>query len=144
MIKAQGKIAVEPHKGRIVLNVSPDFVKLYNWFISNHYWIKMNTPLHGAHVTIYNTKHHKKVNWNKAVHYHNKQVEFNYDEYIIEGGYRKGFIMYYIKVYARELETMKKRLGIQDGDGYRGLHITLCNGKSNTAVPSWPKIIEIR
>jgi hypothetical protein len=144
MLKASGTIAVEPHKGRIVLNVSSDFVKLYYWFISKHYWIRMNTPMHGAHITIFNAKHHSKVNWTKAMWYDKKNLDFEYDPYIIEGGYRKGFLMYYMRVFSLELDQMKEKLGIIDGENYRGLHVTICNGKQNSVFPDWPKLIEIR
>ena len=104
----------------------------------------MNTPLHGAHVTIYSQKHHKNVNWKKAVWYHKKEIEFEYDPKIIEGGYNKGFLMYYLKVHSQEIDQMKKKLGIVDGERYRGLHLTLANSKSNSVFPDWPKTIELR
>jgi hypothetical protein len=144
MLTAKGIISVEPHKGRIVLDVSPDFVKLYYWFISKHYWIRMGTPMHGSHVTIFNQKHHAKVNWQKAMWYDKKEVDFDYDPYIIEGGYRKGFLMYYIKVMSEELDRMKKKLGIIDGENYRGLHLTIANGKNGSVFPDWPKMIEVK
>ena len=144
MLKAKGTISVEPHKGRIVLDVSPDFVKLYYWFISKYYWIRMNTPMHGAHVTVFNDKLHSKVNWKKAVFYDKKEVEFIYDPYIIEGGYRKGFLMYYLKVFSDDLDQIKKKLGINDGENYRGLHLTISNSKNGSVFPDWPKMIEIR
>jgi hypothetical protein len=144
MLKAKGTVSVEPHKGRIVLDVSPDFVKLYKYFIETHYWIRMGSPLHGSHVTIFNQKHHTKVNWQRAMWYDKQEVEFEYDPYVIEGGYRKGFLMYYLKVFSSEIDQMKKKLGINDGEGYRGLHISVANGKFNSVFPSWPKMISIK
>jgi hypothetical protein len=144
MISAKGTISVEPHKGRIVLDVSDDFVRLYYWFLSKHYWIRMNTPMHGAHVTIYNEKHHTKVNWKKALEYSKKKVEFTYDPHIIEGGYRKGFLMYYLKVFSKDLDQMKKKLGIRDGENFRGLHVTVANSKNGSVFPDWPKMIEVK
>lgn len=143
MLQAMGKISVEPHRGRIVLDVSPDFVKLYYWFITTHYWIRMGTPMHGSHVTIFSEKHHSKVDWSKAVWYDKKEIEFEYDPYLIEGGYRKGFLMYYLKVFSAEIDQMKKRLGIVDGEAYRGLHLTVANGKNGSVFPDWPKMIEV-
>lgn len=144
MISAKGTISIEPHKGRIVLDVSDDFVRLYYWFISKHYWIRMNTPMHGAHITVFNEKFHAKVNWKKAVWYDKKEVEFTYDPYVIEGGFRKGFLMYYIKVFSKDLDDMKEKLGINDGENYRGLHLTIANSKNGSVFPDWPKPIEIR
>jgi hypothetical protein len=144
MIKAKGIMSVEPHKGRMVLNVSDDLIKLYYWFISKRYWIRMNTPLHGAHITLYSQKFNKKVNWEKAVYYDKKVVEFEYDPNIVEGGYNKGFLMYYLRVYSYELVRIKKKVGIQDGPYFRGEHLTICNGKFNSVFPTWPSMIEIK
>lgn len=148
MLKSTGIIDVQPHKGRMVVDVGFDFVKLYNWFIMKQYWIKMNTPMHGAHITIASPVLHKlsKENWRKAIdQYHKKTVDFTYDEYIVEGGYKKGFIMYYLRVYSDELDAIKKELGIVDGNNYRGLHLTIGNlGKSGSVIQtSWPEMITI-
>ncbi len=143
MIKASGIMSVEPQKGRMVLNVSDDLIKLYYWFINRKYWIRMNTPLHGAHITLYSAKFNKKVNWEKAVYYDKKVIEFEYDEYIIEGGYTKGFLMYYLRVHSDELVRIKKKVGIQDGPYFKGEHLTICNSKQNSVFPDWPKMIEV-
>lgn len=144
MLSATGKISVQPHKGRIVVEVSRDFVNYYYWHITKKYWIRMGTPMHGAHITIYNQKLHKKVNWSKAMFYDKKEVSFEYNVNIVEGGRTKGFLMYYMNVVSEELEQMKKKLGVNDGPNYRGLHLTIANGKNNSVFPDWPKMIELR
>jgi hypothetical protein len=144
MLKASGVINVQPQRGRIVVDVSDDLIDLYYWFISKHYWIRMNRPMHSAHITIFSQKHHKKVNWEKAVWYDGKDIEFEYDEYIVEGGYTKGFLMYYLRVYSEEIDKMKKKLGIVDGPFFKGLHLTISNSKSNSVFPDWPKTLELR
>lgn len=142
MLKALATISVE--KNRIVANVSDDFVRLYYWFIARRYWVRMNQPLHGSHITIYNSKFHiGDYDKEKAKKYHGQEIEFEYDPYIIEGGYTKGFIMYYLKVYSERIDEMKKELDIWDGPKYRGLHITLANSKGSSMYPSWPEMIEI-
>jgi hypothetical protein len=144
MLKATGIMNVQPHKGRMVLDVSDDLIKLYYYFISRKYWIRMNTPLHGGHVTLYSEKHNKKINWDKAMLHDKKVVEFQYDENIVEGGYTKGFLMYYLRVYSGEIDQIKKKVGIVDGEKYRGLHATIANGKNSSVLPDWPKTIELR
>ena len=105
----------------------------------------MNTPLHGAHITIYNSKFHiGDYDKEKAKRYHGQSLEFEYDVNIIEGGYTKGFIMYYMKVFSATIDEIKKELDIWDGPRYRGLHVTLSNGKNSSVFPDWPKMIEIR
>jgi len=146
MLRAKGKLSVEPTKGRIVLNVSNDFVLYYAQFLTKRYWIHMNTPMHGSHVTIYNSRFHTKTNWRKALWYHNKEIEFEYDINMIEGGFNKGFIMFYMLINSPELEDFKKKIGIVDNDRYKGLHLTICSaGKSGAAYANWwPKTIELR
>ena len=43
-----------------------------------------------------------------------------------------------------EIDQMKKKLGIVDGEAYRGLHLTVANGKNGSVFPDWPKLIEIK
>ncbi len=143
MLISTGVVSVEPSKGRIVLNVSNDFIGYYKWFIERRYWIRMGTPLHNAHATIYSTKHHTKVNWDNAVYYHGKEIKFEYDECIVEGGYAKGFLMYYLRVYSQEIDQMKKRLGIIESSRWKGSHVTICNGKNSSVFPDWPKMIRL-
>ena len=148
MLRAKGKLSVEPQKGRISLNVSPDFCDYYAQFLIKRYWILMQTPLHGSHITIYNDKlHASTTNWRKALCYHNKEIEFEYDENMIEGGFNKGFIMFWMRVYSKELEDFKRKVGvIETNTNYKGLHLTICSaGKSGAKIVNWwPKTIELR
>jgi len=146
MINASGVIKVERDKQRIVVDTSPDIIDYYHWFIERHFWIRLQRPLHNAHVTITNKKHHNNVNWQRAMYYDGKRVDFRYDPYVIQGGYTKGFIMFYLKVYSKELDNMKKDLNIVENDGYRGLHITIgSSGKSGSNhVLFWPELITIK
>lgn len=138
MLKAKGTLSVEPHKGRIVLNVSSDFVHYYASFLVKRYWIIMNTPLHGSHITIYSEKHHKTVNWKRAMSYHKQEIEFEYDENMVEGGFTKGFIMFYMRIFSDTLEQIKKDLKIQDNSNYKGLHLTIASaGKSGAKIVNW-------
>jgi hypothetical protein len=78
------------------------------------------------------------------MYYDGERVDFQYDPYIIQGGYTKGFIMFYLKVYSEILDNMKKDLNIVENDGYRGLHLTLANGKHGNVHPWWPETISIK
>ncbi len=146
MINASGVIKVERDKQRIVVETSPDIIDYYHWHLSKKYWIILQRPLHNAHITITNPKFHKDVNWQRAVYYDGERVDFQYDPYMIRGGYTKGFIMFYLKVYSETIDNMKKDLNIIEKDSYRGLHITIgSSGKSGTKhVLYWPKMITIK
>ncbi len=138
---ATGKISVKGH--RIVVDVSDDFVKYYNWFITREYWIKLNLPMHGAHITIANDKLYSGVDWKKAKKYHGMVIDFEYDVDMIRGGRTKGFIMFYMKVFSPEIEQIKKDLGVVDNDKFRGTHVTISNSKSGVR-PYWSEMITLK
>lgn len=143
MLSATGILSVEPHKGRIVVNVSNDFVSYYNWFITKKYWVKFATPKYGAHITVANTdRFHKNVNWSKAIHCNNKPITFEYDNYIVRGGQRKGYDVFFVRVYSKELVDLKKKIGIVENAGYQGLHLTISNSKG-TLPDYWPDTIKL-
>jgi hypothetical protein len=146
MLSATGTLTVEPHKGRIVLDISPDFVEYYAYFITRKYWVHVNTPLHGSHITIANTKFHKNINWDKAIYWDKKVIDFLYDPYIIEGGYMKGFIMYYLRISSKKIDKIKVELDIVENSNWKGLHITLGNLNKAGTNPRlwWPNTITIK
>lgn len=107
----------------------------------------VDLPLFGSHITIANSKHHDDVDWAWAYkQYHGKKIAFEYDEDVIIGGRRKGFVMFYMKVFSEEIEQIKKNIGVIENNSYRGLHVTLGSiGKSNAAIrPWWYEMIEIK
>lgn len=144
MLQAKGTIKVERAKSRIVVETGRGIIDFYDWLVQREYWIQLQKPLHGAHITITNPRFHKGVDWQKAEYYDGEKVRFEYDPYLIRGGYAKGFIMFYLKVYSEELDKMKKDLNIFENDGYRGLHLTVNNSKNNNVRPWWPELIEIK
>jgi len=96
-----------------------DFINYYNWFLTKRYWVVFNKPLYGAHVSVYYEKFQSDVVWDKAVFYDGKEIEFEYDPYLVEGGFRKGFIMFYAMIFSEELEKLKQKLRIIDFEGYQ-------------------------
>ena len=100
----------------------------------------------GAHVTLASRKHHNNVNWELAhQQYHNKKIEFDYSEDIYVGGRKKGFRMFYVKVFSAEIDEIKKDIGVVEDGEYRGLHITIGSyGKRGSVIkPWWPEMITI-
>lgn len=144
MISASGIIKVDKEQSRIVVDVSPDILDYYHWHLSRAFWIKLQKPLYGGHITIYNKKFHKQVNWQRAIYYDGEKIDFQYDPYVIQGGYTKGFIMFYLKVYSEQLDNMKKDINIVENENWRGHHITLANGKNNNVRSFWPEMITIK
>lgn len=146
MIRAKGKILVDAKENRIVVELNRDFVGYYIWFFKKHNWLNLHTPKHNGHITLANSKLHPKVNYKHASIFNGQTVNFSYDPSPICGGRSKGFTMYYLRVFSQELDILKKKLGVIDNSGYRGLHITLGNLNKNGQTPIlyWPEMIEIK
>lgn len=146
LIHASGTIKVEQNKGRIVVDLHPDILDYYGWFVAKAYWIKLHKPLHGAHITIASAKHHKTIDWQAAKKYHGQTVNFSYDPDMIRGGYTKGFIMFYMEVYSDTLDKIKDDVKVVENASYKGLHLTLGSGnKSGNKIRLyWPELITIK
>lgn len=146
MVKIDGTIKVNEKDGRMYVDISPDLAYYYLWFIKKHFWISLNTPLHGAHVTIATRDLHY-VDWKTARRrYHGKKITLEYDPYPIRGGRTKGFVNFWMRVVSKEIEDIKKDLTIKDGDKYRGLHITIGTYGKGT-IPKkvyFPEMITIK
>ena len=145
MLEAEGIIKVE-HGQRMVVDLDEDFSKYYSWFIQQRYWVKPSLPLHRSHITIAGKQFHKGVDWDRAVDYHGQRVKFQYDPYLVEGGFTKGFIMFYIKVFSDEIDQIKKDIGVIESDIYRGLHVTIGSifKSGSKAKLYWPELITIK
>jgi hypothetical protein len=96
MIKSYGTLKFDFGK-RIAVELDDDFIKYYNWFITRRYWVKIPIPLHMAHISIFNNKVEHQCDWSKTVKYDDQFVEFEYDPYLIEGRFKRGFIMFISK-----------------------------------------------
>ncbi len=147
VLKAEGKIKVDVKAKRLTVEMSRDFTDYYIWFLERKYWIRFNSPRYGTHITVINKEYHSGMyDWNDLKSkYHNKTVSFEYDEDMVRGGAKKGFIMFYMKVYSKELDQIKKTAGIKEGDKFKGLHITVATaGKSGSKIVDyWPQGITI-
>lgn len=142
-MKAQGILKVDEKKKRVVVDLSWDFSKYYLWFIKKELWISLDTPRHMPHITLTHSGVHGKVDLKKLKVHHGKTIYFEYDPYLIRGGSKKGFVMYYVSVYSKELEEYKRIAKIDDGPEYRGLHITIGNAKGGLRS-YWPELITIK
>jgi hypothetical protein len=144
MLSATGIVSVDKESERIVVDLSDDFIDYYNWFITKRYWVKFQKPMHGSHITIANKMFQHSVDWEDANFYHGEELSFEYDPYIVEGGYTKNFIMYYIKVFSPDIDFIKYDLGIEEKLDYKGLHITLAHQKKGEPKMYWPEMIPIK
>lgn len=143
MLRVKGKIRVDKKKGRVVVDFDYDFILYYNWFISKEYWVKLNPPTWGAHITIGNVIFHDNINWKRALRYNNMPIEVEYDEYVIKGGQLKNFDNYFVRAYSTQIENIKRDINVVEHETYKGMHITIGNTK-NTLGQYWPQMVEFR
>lgn len=124
-----GRIAVS--HGRIVVNVPYDFSRYYRALI--YYYFPnliggLALPKHGPHITIGQPKIHT-VDQKKAWKWNGSKVLVKYDPTnIYIGGFTKGFIGFYVKVYSSLLDKIKKEVILSE-TGDSSFHISICNSK---------------
>ena len=114
------------------VNINNDFCFYYKWLIEKHYYntLKLQTPAHGCHITLYRPTIHGQINFDKVYNFIDKVVEFEYDPTNIRiGGQSKGFMNFYVPVYSDEFSRIEKKLGIRNKTNFLGYHITLVNNK---------------
>lgn len=132
--KAEGKIIVEKDALRVVF--CRDFCEYYKYLILKDYWntIRLQTPKHGGHITILNSRIHGFFNFKAMLlKYRGKTAEFEYDITNIKlGGGSKGFMNFYMPVKCWRGDQIKKECGIKDSRNWLGYHITLVNNKKMT------------
>jgi len=145
LIKASGRISVDKERGRVALEMGRGIVDYYQSFLEKIYWVKFSSPRYSAHISLFNPKFNRNIDWKYAESLKGKRVSFYYDPDMVRGGRMKGFVMYYFKIYSVELEIEKKKMGIVEPESYRGLHLTLGQvGKNGGAVQMyWPEMITI-
>lgn len=125
MIKCLGHLEI--NNGVRILT-HPDICKYYQWLIRKYHYnlVKMQTPSFFAHVTLYNPKIHGKKDVSLAAAYKNYQIELElYPEQM-----HISRVNYWIPVKCEIGDIIKKRMKIDDGDNYYGLHLTVANKKN--------------
>lgn len=112
--------------------IDNDFCRYYKWLIEKHYYntLKLQTPAHGCHITLYRPTIHGQINLNKVHNFVDKPLYFTYDPLTIRrGGHMKGFAGFYMSVYSESFQRIEQKLGINNGNNFLGYHITLANNK---------------
>lgn len=138
-LRSRGKVVVDEKEGRMVIDLSFDFAKYYNWFVERQYKI---TPFVGKfkpHISLALPKFHKDVDWKKARKYHGRMIDFSYCIDMQEGGKNSGgrFISFWFFVRSGQIDKISKDLGLTHN---KLLHITLGNTKAATIPWNGPSI----
>jgi len=143
MLKSIGKVSVSP--GRIVLDVSYDFIEYYKWFIHRHFWVLTHSPKFEAHISIASDRFNPGVDYNKALKYQGRKLSFDYEEFIRVGGKKKGFYLFWVKVFSDEIDELKRDIGVVEPPTYLGLHLSICQIGKRGVEPSqwWPDVIKL-
>jgi hypothetical protein len=127
MFKSKGHLQVKDGAVRIVAGL--DLIKYYHNLVNFHNYRtqRLQLPAHGAHITVVNPKIHRGININPAKEFDGWEVEFDYfpeDMYVSR-------VNYWIPVKCVFADFLKRKLKVDDGENYWGLHLTVCNKKFN-------------
>lgn len=137
ILRNTGVVNVDKRDGRVSIDVDRDFVKYYNWFITKKYWTIFQTPKWGAHITLVNPTVNRNADIDAVKHYHGQTVEFFYSPFLIEGGFTKGFVMFYLNIICDAGEEIMDKAKV-----HNKLHLTICNSKQQTKE-YFPEMISI-
>jgi hypothetical protein len=131
LLPLAGVLHADIKNKHFVVRISYDFVLYYKYLIENFFKKSLCAPKYGAHVTILNENIHGKLDFSKFKQYNGRLIYLKYDPFIIQGGGRKkkGMVMFYVKVFSKELDLLKKELGFIDKN-FEGFHITICSNKN--------------
>ena len=138
MVTINGIIKLNDTGLRVMLD--NDLTKYYIWLITKHFFnlIKLDSPAHGAHISIVTTALHKdKFNIEYLKQYHNTNVEVEYNpEELLTGG--RGFTNYWFRVEFPLGTAIKKNLGIIE-DNFKGFHFVVANNKNQMNYQEYKK-----
>jgi len=129
-LKAKGKFRVTKDSIRIVTDT--DFCRYYRWLFNKAHYntIKNQVPMHGAHINIASPKIHK-VDCSKYLYLNNKDVYFEYSVEGNYGGFKKGFLNFWLDIWSKECEDIAYDLGIVKKEkGFELFHISILNTKN--------------
>jgi len=105
---------------RIIVNVSYDFVKYYQWFLYKQYGIQLQSPEFMPHITITNGNEDFELN-SKTLEYlesiNNTYINFKYSNAIYTH-----WEFFSVLVYSKELDQIRSNLGLKNNIPF---HITL-------------------
>ena len=126
-IKVKGTIDVRDGNVRILTSL--DLIKYYHTLINFYEYntVKLQLPMHGAHVTLLSTALHKGAKHWKAIPFNKKEVEF---EYYPEKAYISAR-NYWLPVTSKFADWLMDEMEVDNGPNWWGLHLTIANKKFN-------------
>jgi hypothetical protein len=129
LLKSRGRVSVQ--KDRISVNINPDFCEYYRkliYFAFPNLKDGLSLAKHKPHITIGNPKLHR-INQSAANQFDGRKVEFFYDPTSIYlGGFRKGFVGFYLNIISPQIEEIKRKVVISE-ESPGSLHLTICSSK---------------
>jgi len=143
-LKVKGIIQKEDMMLKVIY--SNDFINYYKWLIEQHFKVLVNTPMHGAHSTLVDSRYTPNVSEKILNRWHNTPVEVYYNPYIHVGGKYANFTNYWVKIYSPILDVVAKNFNVSS----RAYHITIANTKysqhdpTKGIRPNFGSIIKIR
>lgn len=123
---------IEVSKNRVVLKIDDNICEYYKRLIEKEFPnLKggLSTSRHGAHVSISQDGKHIIDN-NKALWFNGEIVAVDIDfREIYLGGFRKGFVGFYVKVRSKRLRRIQNTVVKKFLTDTRDFHLTICTTK---------------
>lgn len=126
-----GKISVA--KTRISCDLNNDFCRYYKYLIEKSFPNLVGglfIPRHGCHITVARSELHV-IDLGIAKWFDGEVIPLEYDpSSVYIGGYKKGFIGFYLPIFSNRLEKIRKTVSrIKRGQREGSFHISLCSTK---------------
>jgi hypothetical protein len=122
MFESYGRLAYK--NTWVVLECGRGIIDYYKYWVEFKKNFKLNTPLHGAHVTVVAGKYEDvsfHPSWKK---YDGQIIKFQYDGFIKDDG-----SYFWIEVKSEELERIRRELGLTSTPKWP-FHLTIGNLKN--------------
>lgn len=124
LLKLEGIYKVSDTEIRV--ETGDDILKYYRWLHNRATYniIQTQNPRHGAHINVIRQKFHK-VNCEPFKHLNGSRCHFEIDVRGIFGGFKKGFLNFYLPVYCQKNDEIREYYGFSCE-----CHLTIFNTKN--------------
>jgi hypothetical protein len=107
----------------LVVDTDLELIKYYRWWIKKERFVWVNTPMHGAHITVVAGKYEDVSSHPRWKAYDNQPITFQYSPIVeCEESY------WWLTVYCERLSEIRRELGLSDLPKWQ-FHLTIGNTK---------------
>lgn len=130
MLKGQATLKYE--EGRLLAKTNAEILSYYLWLFTKntHNTVAQNT-VRSAHITVCAREFFPQIKTKDLIKFNGKKVTFQYDPALIySGGWKKGFLGFYLPILSEDIDEVRKELNIDINDWSNRLHLSLFSDKA--------------